>query len=126
MTSIEKKSEIEQKVLRYLQSEDIDKGAKILIAFSGGPDSTALLHVLKELRTDFPLILCCLYVDHGIRRGHEIEREIDFIVRTCRALSVKLIIERIPHGELRAAAGNSGQSLEHIARRKRYEFLYRC
>jgi len=126
MTSIEKKGEIERKVLHYLQSEDIEKGAKLLIAFSGGPDSTALLHILKDLRFDFPLTLCCLYVDHGIRRGHEIEREIDFIVRTCRALSVELIIERIPPGELRAAARNSGQSLEHIARRKRYEFLYRC
>ncbi len=126
MTLIEKKDEIEQKVLRYLQSEDIAKGAKLLIAFSGGPDSTALLHILKDLRTNFPLTLCCLYVDHGIRRGHEIEGEIDFIIRTCRALSVKFIIERIPPGELRAAARNSGQSLEHIARRKRYEFLYRC
>jgi len=126
MTSIEKKGEIERKVLRYLQSEDIEKGAKLLIAFSGGPDSTALLHILKELQTDFPLTLCCLYVDHGIRHGDEIEREIDFIIKTCRALSVGLIIERIPPGELQAAARSSGQSLEHVARRRRYEFLYRC
>lgn len=126
MTSIEKKGEIERKVLRYLQSEDIERGAKLLIAFSGGPDSTALLYILKDLRTDFPRSLSCLYVDHGIRRGEEIEREIDFIISTCRALSVKLRIERIPPGELRALARNSGQSLEDIARRKRYEFLYRC
>ena len=126
MTSIEKKGDIERKVLSYLQSEGIEKGAKLLIAFSGGPDSTVLLHILKDLQTDFPFTLCCLYVDHGIRRGHEIKREIDFIVRTCRALSVKLTIERIPPGELQAAARSSGQSLEHIARQKRYEFLYRC
>lgn len=126
MTSIEKKVKIEQRVLQYLLEEDIEKETKFLVAFSGGPDSTALLYILKDLRTDFPLTLCCLYVDHGIRRSDEIEREIDFIVRTCRALAVKLIIERIPSGELQASARSSGQSLEHIARRKRYEFLYRA
>ncbi|MCK5074846.1 MAG: tRNA lysidine(34) synthetase TilS [Calditrichia bacterium] len=50
----------------------IDNGKKIVIAFSGGPDSMALLHLLYSIKNALKLELLALYVDHGLR-----ERKID-------------------------------------------------
>ncbi|MCH9614049.1 MAG: tRNA(Ile)-lysidine synthase [Chlamydiia bacterium] len=40
---------------------------KILIGFSGGPDSTALLHLLQDASKHIPLEIHLAHVDHGLR-----------------------------------------------------------
>ncbi|HNQ81931.1 MAG TPA: ATP-binding protein, partial [Candidatus Aminicenantes bacterium] len=42
-------------------------GDLILAACSGGADSTALLHVLHDLRTEFSFRLAVAHFDHGLR-----------------------------------------------------------
>ncbi len=49
----------------------IPKGEKIAIAFSGGGDSTALVHALKE----HPRAQCIYIVDHDLRGGSNAEAE---------------------------------------------------
>jgi tRNA(Ile)-lysidine synthase len=52
-------------------------GERLLVAVSGGPDSSALLHVLCRLRKELGLILHAHGVDHGLRP--EAARELDGI-----------------------------------------------
>ena len=43
------------------------EGDRVLVAVSGGADSVALLHVLRELAPRLRLSLHVLHVDHGLR-----------------------------------------------------------
>ena len=52
-------------------SELIPKDAPFAIAFSGGGDSTSLVHALK----DHPRAKCVFIVDHALREGSDIEVE---------------------------------------------------
>ncbi|HNQ81936.1 MAG TPA: ATP-binding protein, partial [Candidatus Aminicenantes bacterium] len=42
-------------------------GDLILVACSGGADSTALLHVLRDLGAEFSFRLAVAHFDHGLR-----------------------------------------------------------
>src|SRR5690242_15495436 len=45
----------------------LPRGSRVLVACSGGPDSLALLHVLKEHARAFRLVLLVAHLDHGVR-----------------------------------------------------------
>jgi len=47
--------------------ELLPRGSCVLVAFSGGSDSLALLHLLRELRESWPLELVAAHFDHGLR-----------------------------------------------------------
>jgi tRNA(Ile)-lysidine synthase len=87
----------------------------VLVALSGGADSTALLAALAELRDAGHLRgLSALHVDHGLREGSQLDG--DACARTCRALGVPLARTRV-----RVASGN----VQAQARRARYAALRR-
>lgn len=81
--------------------------ARILVALSGGPDSTALLLLLAGLRSEFEWRLTAAHFDHGIRPGGP-ERIIRLRERVA-GLGVSLVTGRPDrplgrgHGELREA-----------------------
>jgi tRNA(Ile)-lysidine synthetase-like protein len=86
---------------------------RILVAVSGGPDSTALLVALHEAGHD----LTAAHYDHALREGSdEVARQ---VAAMCTSLGVRLITERrtepLPKGSLQAAA-----------RALRYSFLDRA
>ncbi len=56
---------VERKVERTLREYDmIERGDKLLVALSGGKDSSALLHIIKSLVPDVKLT--CLHIDLGV------------------------------------------------------------
>jgi len=86
---------------------------RILVASSGGPDSTALLLALHESGAD----LVAAHYDHALRDGSDaVARQ---VARLCEGIGVLLITERrselLPRGSLQAAA-----------RALRYAFLDRA
>ena len=86
---------------------------RVLVAVSGGPDSTALLIALHEAGHD----LVAAHYDHALRDGSaDVARQ---VAEMCARLGVALITERraheIPKGSLQAAA-----------RTLRYAFLERA
>lgn len=91
----------------------ISSGSRILVAYSGGPDSTALLHGLLEL----DLHVFAAHFDHALRP--ESSDEADQVARTCADLGVPLFMER------RSSPLAAG-SADAAARRARYEFLERA
>jgi tRNA(Ile)-lysidine synthase len=105
----------------FLRRHRIPRGARILAAFSGGPDSRALLELLAGQARKGRLELQAAYLDHGLRPDRERERELQFVRRTCAGLGVPLEAGVLPPGELAASRG--GRSLEELARERRYRFL---
>lgn len=45
----------------------IEKGDKVIVAVSGGPDSVCLLHVLYQLREEYDLKLYGAHLNHNFR-----------------------------------------------------------
>ncbi|MBV8194133.1 MAG: tRNA lysidine(34) synthetase TilS [Candidatus Dormibacteraeota bacterium] len=89
-------------------------GERILIACSGGPDSTALLDALVRLALPRGWRLEVAHVDHAVRPGSEQEAEL------VRALAGVLPFHAL---NVRVAAG---ASLQLRARDARLEALRRC
>jgi len=119
-----KSTELHERVAAYLQRRGISSASRILAACSGGPDSTALLHVLLRLREATGYSLACMHLDHGLRPREETDAEIALLEELARLWDVELVAERLQSGELESAATDSRTSVENAARAKRYERLY--
>ncbi len=92
----------------------------ILVALSGGADSTALLVALWRLRNRLKLRLFALYVNHGLRPAAVLRREELHCQRLCENLGVPLQIERVDIPKL---ARQHKISLETAGRQVRYQLL---
>ena len=91
----------------------------ILLALSGGADSTALLHLLAERRQQEGFLLVAAHVDHGIR-GDEAKRDRDF----CESLAKQYGIELcVLEADVPALAEERRQGIEETAREVRYAFF---
>jgi len=83
----------------------VPRGATVLVAVSGGPDSMALLHVLAGLRHRGAFGLFAHGVDHGLRA--ETSVELDVAEGFARSLDVPFDRARVtlaPGGNLQARA----------------------
>jgi tRNA(Ile)-lysidine synthase len=81
------------------------RGARVLVAVSGGPDSMALLHVLSLLRGKLAFGLFAHGVDHGLREASA--AELDLAENFARSLDVPFARTRVsvsPGGNLQARA----------------------
>lgn len=83
-------------------------GARLVVAYSGGPDSTALLHAALTL---WPEQVTALHVNHGLLP--EATLWVRHCERCCRAW-------RVPLRTLGVRVDNRGQGLEAAAREARY------
>lgn len=93
-------------VERLLRDERlIERGDTVLCACSGGPDSTAMLHVLGRLRRRFGFDVAACGVDHGLRP--EAPEELAGAQRVAASLHVPFDVARVtvaPGGNLQARA----------------------
>ncbi len=113
----------EQRLLRALPELSSPEGRpRILVAASGGADSTALLVALHALVADGrvagELIAC--HIDHGLRPEAARWAEQELLVANCRALDLPLVVRAVQvEARPRAVRG----SLEAAARAARYAAL---
>ncbi|MBQ8409827.1 MAG: tRNA lysidine(34) synthetase TilS [Clostridia bacterium] len=101
----------------------LDPKEPILLALSGGADSSALLHLLCQYRQQTAFPLFAAHVNHGIRAddyNNEADRDETFCRELCEKLGVKLFVARL---NVPKAAKCSGQSIETEAREARYAFF---
>jgi len=95
------------------------RGDLVLVAVSGGPDSTALLHALAQLRAALGFKLRAAHVHHGIR-GKEADLDAAAAEALARSLRIPFSLRRV---DAPAHARASGLSLETAAREVRYAAL---
>ncbi len=97
----------------------LPRGASLLLAVSGGADSTALLFGAARLAAAYEWRLAVAHVHHGWR-GRDADRDLSFVADHARRLALPFLVRR---RDARAASRALGLSPEAGARRVRYEAL---
>ena len=98
-------------------------GDRVLVAFSGGADSAALLHVLWTLRASLGLdAVAALHVNH-LLRGDEADRDETAVHRFCEQRGIPLVVRRI---DVAALARERHAGVEEAGRAARYDALRAC
>lgn len=90
---------------------ELHDAAQLCVAFSGGPDSAALLHALAQLPDARARGLHAVHVDHGLHADSQSWS--DHCRRFCAALDVPLRVARVRIDDTR------GEGIEAAARRAR-------
>ena len=65
----------------------------LLVAFSGGLDSTVLLHALSKLQTELPFKLSAMHVHHGLSANADAWES--FCAETCNKLNISLSVSQV-------------------------------
>ena len=94
-------------------------GDSVLVGFSGGPDSSALLFILKALSPLLPFRLAAAHLHHGLR-GEEADRDAGFASATARKWGIPCFVER---ADVESIRRDYGLSTEEAARCARFQFL---
>lgn len=96
-----------------------DKDESVLIGFSGGADSTALLHLLSIYSKITGVKVYAAHINHGLR-GKEADRDEEF----CRMTAEKYGVEFFTaYFDVPRLAKESGDGIEGTGRRVRHEFF---
>lgn len=104
-------SEIE----RHLKALDLDPFSRVLLAFSGGLDSSVLLHALWQIQQKIPFQLSAMHVHHGL--SPNADDWAAFCQRACECYLIPFTLEKVVVDR----AGNLG--IEAAAREARYRAL---
>lgn len=96
----------------------LEKGDRVLLGVSGGPDSVALLYLLHSLSKELHLRLHIAHIDHMLRK--QSAGDARFVVGLSARLKVPVSLHTV---DVRSMAGKG--SIEEIARNARLEFLCR-
>src|SRR4029079_4702511 len=97
-------------------------GETVVVAVSGGADSTALLLALEELKTanKLSVTICVAHLDHRLRKSSG--KDAKWVENLAKRLGFRSVIGRSKVAEEARAASDN---LEQAAREARYAFLER-
>ena len=96
----------------------IKKNEKILIAFSGGPDSVFLYNLLNFLKEEYFLEISLTYINHNLRE--DVKNDLKFVKNFSEENDVPLYVESV---DIRKYATDNKKSIELSARELRYEAI---
>ena len=107
-------SHLELFLISFLKQHQLARPT-LLIAYSGGLDSTVLLHAMHQLQSEIPFHLSAMHVHHGL--SLHADKWADFCEKTCANLGVSFKKTHV-HVEQ-----NAGLGIEASARAARYQAL---
>ncbi len=108
------------KVLRTIEEYNMIKpGDAVIVALSGGPDSSCLLHILYSLKDELGIQLYAAHVNHCLR-GEEADEDEQYVKDVCEKFDVKLFVKRV---DVKKIANEKGISSELAGREARYDFF---
>ncbi len=112
-------TKLEKKLRASLRQLGVNKQDRILVAASGGADSTALLDALARWKKSEQLFAA--HLNH-LLRGEESDADETFVRAITGQLQVPIFVAQ---ENVAACAAHEKKNLEATARRLRYEFLVR-
>lgn len=90
-------------------------GASIVVAYSGGLDSTVLLHALNHIKKEYQWMLRAVHINHGLQS--EADQWSEFCQQVCREWGIPLTNVKVQVDQ------NHKDGLEAAARKARYTKL---
>ena len=115
-------SEFEKKLADFINANKLFGSAeKILLAVSGGADSTALMYAMHDLKAEnfFDAELLCAHINHQLR-GADGDLDEEFVVKQAKKLKLDVMTRRI---DVREFARLNKLSIETAARQLRIRAL---
>ncbi len=107
---------VEQFLARFesflLENNLIHQRDKLIVGFSGGPDSTALIEALRLLRPKYKLFLLAVHINYGLR-GEDSDNDEKFVKDYCFKNAVNIVVKK--------AKITDKANLENTARKIRFE-----
>lgn len=111
---------IEQKVLQFIDlNKLIETGDKVLISFSGGPDSVFALNFINKFKKKYSIEICVVHFNHQLR-GKEADEEESFARHFCERLGIQFYSRKL---DVKIFAKKNKLSIEEAARKLRYQEL---
>lgn len=104
---------IEQAIIDFGMTNKLEG---VLIGYSGGADSGALLSYMNKYSRAHGIHIAAVHVNHCIR-GAEADRDEQFCRDVCESLGIELFVERV---DVPALAARDGKGLEETGRHVRY------
>ncbi|MGL6064970.1 MAG: tRNA lysidine(34) synthetase TilS [Fusobacteriaceae bacterium] len=111
-----------KEAIKFIDNHEMfEKGDKIIIGFSGGPDSVFLLEVLMEYKKikDETLELYLVHINHGLR-GEASDGDEEFVNQIGKKYSLKVFSKKI---DIEKISLKEKKGLEEIGREVRYEYF---
>jgi tRNA(Ile)-lysidine synthase len=99
-----------------------EPGETVLVAVSGGADSTALLNLLVACRAELNLKLHVAHLNHQLRKG-DAELDVKYVEGLAQKLQLPVIVETV---DVAALAEKEKMGIEEAARVARYDFFERA
>lgn len=107
-----------KKIREYIEKYNmLNKGDKVVLGLSGGPDSVCLFFVLLALQAEYNLSIHAIHVNHCIR-GEDADEDQKYVEALCKDFEVPLKVIKV---DIPALAEESGRSIEEEARMARYD-----
>jgi len=111
---------IEQNIIHFISKQKLlEKGDKLLIALSGGPDSLFALQFFHKFKSKFGIDIAAMHVNH-LLRGDESEKDEMFCKSLCKELNINFSSVKV---DVKLFASEMKQSTEEAARNLRYQKL---
>lgn len=117
-------TELEKKLKTSLQRLEINERSPVIVAVSGGPDSTSLLDALirSRERDGLPKSIVVAHLNH-LLRGEESDEDEKFVRHLAAQFGLTCIADRI---HVSPPSTPKGRNIEATARHLRYDFLRRA
>lgn len=96
----------------------VENGDRIVVGFSGGPDSVFLVEMLLKLREKIDFDIVLVHINH-LLRGEEAQRDEDFSINYGKSKGLKVFARKI---NITSLGKEKGLSLEEAGREARYSF----
>lgn len=96
----------------------IVSGDRVVVGFSGGPDSVFLVEMLLKLKESIDFNIVLVHINH-LLRGEEAQRDEDFSINYGKSKGLEVFARKI---DITTLGKERGISLEEAGREARYEF----
>lgn len=97
----------------------INSGDKIILGVSGGPDSMAMLEILRQLKDEMNFEIYVAHINHNIR-GKDADEDEKYVKKYCKNHNIKCFSKKI---DVPTISRSEKIGTEEAGRKVRYEYF---